>query len=59
VTGLGTTSDTMHDFKLEPNDIIYVSWRPFVRGEELLDLAATAFVQAAVSGWVGEDIVKP
>jgi protein involved in polysaccharide export with SLBB domain len=59
VAGLGTTSDTMHDFKLEPNDIIYVTWRPFYRGEELLDLAATAFVQAAVSGWVGEEVVKP
>jgi protein involved in polysaccharide export with SLBB domain/capsular polysaccharide biosynthesis protein len=59
VCGLGTTADSMHDFKLEPNDIIYVTWRPFVRGEELLDLAATAFVQAAVDGWVGADIVKP
>ncbi|HEY2082944.1 MAG TPA: polysaccharide biosynthesis/export family protein [Verrucomicrobiae bacterium] len=59
VCGLGTTADSMHDFKLEPNDIIYVTWRPFVRGEELLDLAATAFVQAAVNGWVGADIVKP
>jgi protein involved in polysaccharide export with SLBB domain/capsular polysaccharide biosynthesis protein len=59
VTGLGTTSDTMNDFKLKPNDIIYVSWRPFYRGEELLDLAATAFVQAAVSGWVGTSVVKP
>jgi protein involved in polysaccharide export with SLBB domain len=59
VCGLGTTAETMHDFKLEPNDIIYVSWRPFVRGEELLDLAATAFVQAAVNGWVGSDIIKP
>jgi protein involved in polysaccharide export with SLBB domain len=59
VTGLGTTADTMNDFKLQPNDIVYVTWRPFRRGEELLDLAATAFVQAAVSGWVGTDIVKP
>jgi protein involved in polysaccharide export with SLBB domain len=59
VCGLGTTAESMHDFKLEPNDIIYVSWRPFVRGEELLDLAATAFIQAAIDGWVGSDIVKP
>ena len=59
VTGLGTTADTMNDFKLEPNDIIYVTWRPFHRGEELLDLAATAFVQAAVAGWTGESVVKP
>lgn len=59
VTGLGTTSDTMNDFKLKPNDIIYVSWRPFYRGEELLDLAATAFVQAAVAGWTGTEVLKP
>ena len=59
VTGLGTKSDNVNDFELRPNDIIYVSWRPFVRGEELLDLAATAFTQAAVNGWVGTSIVKP
>ena len=59
VAGLGTTSDTMNDLKLKPNDIIYVSWRPFYRGEELLDLAATAFVQAAVAGWTGQTILKP
>jgi protein involved in polysaccharide export with SLBB domain/capsular polysaccharide biosynthesis protein len=59
VAGLGTTADTMNDFRLQPNDIIYVSWRPFYRGEELLDLAATAFVQAAVSGFVGESVLKP
>jgi protein involved in polysaccharide export with SLBB domain/capsular polysaccharide biosynthesis protein len=59
VAGLGTTSDTMNDFKLKPNDIIYVSWRPFYRGEELLDLAATAFVQAAVAGWAGNNVIKP
>jgi protein involved in polysaccharide export with SLBB domain/capsular polysaccharide biosynthesis protein len=59
IAGLGTTSDNMHDFKLEPNDIVYVSWRPFYRGEELLDLAATAFVQAAVSGWTGTHVLRP
>jgi protein involved in polysaccharide export with SLBB domain/capsular polysaccharide biosynthesis protein len=59
VTGLGTTSETMNDFQLKPNDIIYVSWRPFYRGEELLDLAATAFVQAAVSGFVNTSVLKP
>lgn len=59
VTGLGTKADNMNDFKLEPNDIIYVSWRPFYRGEELLDLAATAFVQAAVNGFVNTSVLKP
>lgn len=41
------------DFKLEPNDIIYVHYRPWVRAEEILDLAATAFVQSAVIVWTG------
>lgn len=59
VTGLGTDVPSMNDFKLQPNDIIYVSWRPFHRGEELLDLAATAFVQATVAGWTGNAILKP
>jgi protein involved in polysaccharide export with SLBB domain/capsular polysaccharide biosynthesis protein len=59
VTGLGTTAETMNDFKLQPNDIVYVSWRPFYRGEQLLDLAATAFVQATVAGWTGNEILKP
>jgi len=59
IAALGTTTDHLKDFKLEPNDIVYVSWRPFYRGEELLDLAATAFVQAAITGWVGNSIVKP
>lgn len=36
------------DFKLEPRDIVYVSKKPWARAEELLDLAATAFVQAMV-----------
>jgi protein involved in polysaccharide export with SLBB domain/capsular polysaccharide biosynthesis protein len=44
------------DFKLEPKDIIYVSHRPFIRGEELLDLAITGFIQAATAAWVGEHV---
>jgi protein involved in polysaccharide export with SLBB domain/capsular polysaccharide biosynthesis protein len=59
IAGLGTTADTVNDFKLEPNDIVYVTWRPFHRIEELADLAATAFVQAAVSGWTSVSVVKP
>jgi hypothetical protein len=44
------------DFKLEPKDIVYVSWRPFIKAEELLDLAATAFIQSAVAAWAGKNI---
>ena len=41
------------DFKLEPRDIVYVHYRPWVRAEELLDTAASAFVQAVVITWTG------
>jgi protein involved in polysaccharide export with SLBB domain len=44
------------DFKVEPKDIIYVSDRPFVRVEDLLDLAATAFVQSVAAEWAGRNI---
>jgi protein involved in polysaccharide export with SLBB domain/capsular polysaccharide biosynthesis protein len=47
------------DFKLEPRDIIYVSSRPFIKVEELADLAATAFIQSLITSWVGVDIIRP
>jgi protein involved in polysaccharide export with SLBB domain len=47
------------DFKLEPKDIIYVNSRPFIKVEELADLAATAFIQSVITSWVGVDVVKP
>lgn len=42
------------DFKLEPKDIIFVHSRPLIRVEELLDLAATAFVQSATASWANQ-----
>lgn len=59
VDTMGITAGRLSDFKLQKKDIIYVSWRPFYRGEELLDLAATAFVTTIVNGWVGASVVKP
>lgn len=47
------------DFKLQPKDIIYVNSRPFIRVEELADLAATAFIQSIITEWVGVAVVKP
>ena len=47
------------NFKLQPKDIIYVNSRPFIRVEELADLAATAFIQSIITSWVGVDVVKP
>lgn len=38
------------DFKLQSKDIIYVSQSPWVRAEELIDAAATAFIQGMVVG---------
>jgi hypothetical protein len=43
------------DFRLEPKDIVYVSYRPFFRAEELLDLALTAFIQAIIASATGVD----
>lgn len=36
------------DFRLQPKDIVYVSRRPWARAEEIVDGAATAFIQAAI-----------
>jgi len=47
------------DFKLQPRDIIYVNSRPFIRVEELADLAVTAFIQSLITSWVGLDLVRP
>lgn len=47
------------NFKLLPKDIVYVNSRPFIRVEELADLAFTAFIQSLVTSWVGVDVVKP
>lgn len=47
------TKATGVDFKLQPKDIIYVSSRPFIRAEELLDVAATSFIQSAITAWTG------
>jgi protein involved in polysaccharide export with SLBB domain len=44
------------DFKLKSRDIIYVSKRPWYRAEELMDTAAIAFLQSAVTSWAGANI---
>ena len=59
VDTMAVTAGRLPDFKLQPRDIVYVSHRPFYRVEDLLDLATTAFIQAVVTSWVGEDIVEP
>jgi protein involved in polysaccharide export with SLBB domain/capsular polysaccharide biosynthesis protein len=44
------------DLKLQPKDIVYVSERPWIRAEELLDAAASAFVTSAVVVWTGMEV---
>jgi len=44
------------DFKLLPKDIVYVHHRPFAKVEELLDMAASAFVQSAAAAWGGASV---
>ena len=54
------TADTLagktKDFLIEPRDIVYVSDSPWSRAEDLVDLAATAFIQTMVTVWTGENI---
>jgi protein involved in polysaccharide export with SLBB domain len=47
------------DFKLQAKDVIYVNSRPFIRVEELAELAATAFIQSLITTFVGVHVVKP
>ncbi|HWA10520.1 MAG TPA: polysaccharide biosynthesis/export family protein [Opitutaceae bacterium] len=39
------------NFALQPGDIVYVSSRPWIKAEEILDRAASAFVESAVITW--------
>lgn len=47
------------DFRLQPKDTIFVNSRPFIYGEELANLAITAFLQSMVSATVINDVIKP
>jgi protein involved in polysaccharide export with SLBB domain len=52
----GVLDARFRDFKLQPRDIVYVSRRPWVKAEELLDEAATSFIQGAVTTWAGVNV---
>ncbi len=41
---------------LQPGDLVYVANRPWIRAEEMLDLAATAFAESAVVTWTGLNV---
>ena len=44
------------DVELQPNDILYVSSRPWKFAEDLVDVAITAFFQGAVTSYVGRNV---
>jgi protein involved in polysaccharide export with SLBB domain len=44
------------DVRVQPNDIVYVNYRPFIRAEELLDLGITAFIQSIVVEWTALNV---
>jgi protein involved in polysaccharide export with SLBB domain/uncharacterized protein involved in exopolysaccharide biosynthesis len=52
----GTLDGRLQDFRLESGDIVYVSRRPWVKAEELLDEAASSFIQGAVTTWAGVNV---
>jgi protein involved in polysaccharide export with SLBB domain len=49
----GALTGNAPNLALQPGDLVYVSNRPWIRVEELLDRAASAFVEAAVVTWTG------
>jgi len=51
VNAYGALEGKGTNFALQPGDVVYVSNRPWARAEELLDRAASAFVESAVITW--------
>ena len=52
----GALTGRSPNLALEPGDLVYVSDRPWIKAEELLDHAATAFVASAVVTWAGLNV---
>ncbi|MCX6950774.1 MAG: polysaccharide biosynthesis/export family protein [Verrucomicrobia bacterium] len=52
----GALAGNAPNLALQPGDLVYVSDRPWIRVEELLDRATSAFVEAAVISWTGVHI---
>ncbi len=51
VNAYGALEGKGTNLALQPGDVVYVSNRPWARAEELLDRAASAFVESAVITW--------
>jgi hypothetical protein len=52
----GALTGDSPNLALQPGDLVYVSSRPWIRAEELLDQAAQAFVESAVVTWTGINV---
>jgi len=52
----GALNGNAPNLALQPGDLVYVANRPWIRAEELLDAAATAFVESAVVTWAGLNV---
>jgi protein involved in polysaccharide export with SLBB domain/capsular polysaccharide biosynthesis protein len=52
----GALTGDSPNLALRPGDLVYVSDRPWIRAEELLDHAASAFVESAVVTWTGLNV---
>lgn len=51
VNAYGALEGKNTNLELQPGDVVYISNRPWARAEELLDRAASAFVESAVITW--------
>lgn len=49
----GALAGHASNLALQPGDLVYVNNRPWIRAEELIDRATSAFVEAAVVTWTG------
>jgi protein involved in polysaccharide export with SLBB domain/capsular polysaccharide biosynthesis protein len=52
----GALTGKAPNLALQPGDLVYVSDRPWIKVEELIDHAATAFVESAVVTWAGLNV---
>lgn len=49
----GMLDARFRDFRLQPKDIVYVGHRPWAKAEEMLDEAAGAFIEGAMTTYAG------
>jgi protein involved in polysaccharide export with SLBB domain len=52
----GILDARLRDFKLQPRDIVYVAHRPWLKAEDMLDEAAGAFIEGAMTTWAGVNV---